>query len=196
MLQWTENRTVPPNLLPISLDDLRAQLRLVQGSGDQTHDVDLQRVIEASVTRFEDRTQIALMPQTWQFQLRCMGDAQWIPRPPLVSITSLKYWTDDGALMTVNPSTYWAIPEGWPGVLAWPASITRPTPAADRPYPWQLEVVAGYSAPSKVPADIRQGLLQLAAFMHRNRETAADVAMVELPHAFESLVTKYQVMFP
>lgn len=90
----------------------------------------------------------------WEGQLR-------IPRPPLQSITSIKYYDTDGTEQTLSSSVYNVrTPLRQPGTVERAANQTWPAYQQDRIMPITIRFVAGYTT---VPSGILQAIRFLVA---------------------------------
>lgn len=121
----------------------------------------------------------AFISSTWTAYLDVFptdGGAIELPRPPVQSITSVKYYDEDNALQTLSSAVYQLDAKQEPAQLSlqqdqsWPGTYTRPNAV-------QIAFVAGYGDdPDDVPAEIRQALLMLLAHYYFNRK---EVSVIE-----------------
>ncbi len=115
-------------------------------------------------------------------------DQFYLPRPPLVSVTSIKYLDSSGVQQTWSGSNYSVDIYSQPGRVAlvyngsWPTSTRMDTNA--------IEVIyrAGYGAASAVPRSIKHAILMTVAHWNENREAVTEASMNELPMAAKSLL--------
>jgi uncharacterized phiE125 gp8 family phage protein len=111
---------------------------------------------------------------TYDLPVSGWWDCLHLPRPPLQSVTSIKYYDADGTLTTVDSSLYLvktpfrslgrvyrAPDEDWPTDLQ-----------DDREFPITVRFVAGYGTGADVPATIKQAITLMVGWMHANREPA------------------------
>lgn len=199
----------PPTFEPISLEEVRSQLRY----DDTTQDGLLAGYILAARQLAEASTHRVFATQT----IDCTFDFQWptvelkqpyafgfgiyvecrprlyLPVSPVSAVSSVKYVDGDGAVQTLDPSQYMAILDG-------PAPYIDPAFNATWPYVrWQpqaitVRVTAGYgSTPGDLPEPIRQAILMLVAHFDANREAVGQDNLVELPYAAEALLSPYRV---
>lgn len=165
-----------PAAEPVTLTEAKAQLRVTFSDDDAL----ITNCIAAARARCELVTGRALITQTWQLELSewpyapmakaSLRNAVFIPKPPLASITSVKYIGEDDiehALVSgvdyvsqiADPCSYVAPASGaiWPIVAEIPNAI-------------RIRYVCGYgNSGASVPPDLRCGMLMLIDHMYRNR---------------------------
>jgi hypothetical protein len=114
-----------------------------------------------------------------------------LPRPPLVSVTSITYIDTGGISQVVDPSLYNVSP-GSPGWVeaAWGQTWPLPRNELDSV---TIRFVAGYGAdPSSVPGTIQQVILLLAGHWYENREPILASGVIplvkEIPYTVQSLL--------
>lgn len=185
--------TAPPGAEPLTLEDAKLHLRL-------THDADdnlLTSLIMTARMICEADTGLALVtrgyslwldrwPQTrdaaWWDGLRegaqiAPPDAILLPRPPLVSITGVYLYTEDGQESTLPAETYHVDTIARPGRLVLRQQAT--TPAALRSVNGiEIRYLAGFgTTPQSVPAPLRQGMKQMVAHLYTARGDAPEAAL-------------------
>jgi uncharacterized phiE125 gp8 family phage protein len=164
------------------MDEVRAHLSLV----DDNHDTHLRRLLAAAVEVAERWTGRALLQQTWRLAIdafpSCGRQEIVLPRPPLISITSVEYVDENGTLQTLSSSGYNATADREPARIepayneTWPA--TRYEREAVR-----VTYVAGYgTTAADVPEAIRHAILLMAAHWFVQREPVVTGAIAtEIP---------------
>ncbi len=185
-------QTVAPAAEPVTLADAKNWLRV-----DVTDDDSLiTSMITEAREYVENHTGLALITQTWLYTLDIFppldtsymlirqprawlpqtrqflgsgGGVIRLPKPPLQSISSLKYLATDGTLTTLANTEYQIDTSKTPGRLApaygkvWP--VTRFNPAAV-----QVTFVAGFGASgSYVPGIFKRAIFMLLANWYENR---------------------------
>ncbi len=158
-----------PAAEPVTLTEAKSQCR-VDGT---TEDTFITALIVAAREAAEGVLQRALINQTWELVLDAWpaGDRIELPRPPLSSVTSIKYTDIDAVEHTMSSSDYLVDTDSEPGkiVLKWSASwpsVTLREAAAIR-----VRFVAGYgSAAAAVPAKVKQAIQLLVGHYYENRE--------------------------
>lgn len=120
----------------------------------------------------------------------------WVPKPPLVSVDSIKYRDETGVLQTLDPSLYIVDSVSEPGRIvpaygaAWPSAQNIANAV-------QVSFTCGYgSAATAIPAGVRIWMLMLAGTLYENRELIAILnkgQIKELP-IFDGMLDDYRVM--
>lgn len=106
-------RIVDPDDLPLTVAYVRDQV--LRASNDDAEDEFIERAIKAAVDVYEDETQKAAMPQTWELILSGFPcDRIEIPRPPFIAIEDISFYDTADALQTWNgsPAEYVVTPSG------------------------------------------------------------------------------------
>jgi len=196
-------RVVTPSTLePITLDELKAQLRY-DGSDE---DALLRVAIAAARAKAESYTGAVIMRRTLQQTLDEFPAAEFaVERPvawqagcniacPMV-IDRIEYFDPTGIVQTMSADDYALDTSVWPswvlpGVSAqWPA-----TEAAANAV--MVTLTLGYASEDDVPADIKAWVLMTAAFLWTHRE-ALDLGgkVAEIPGRFiDSLLNPYRLI--
>lgn len=195
----------PPSGEPVTLSDLKAQLRLDTSYEDSL----LSDYLTAARTLVEEYSRLALLTQTWSYSLDGspidrLGLAGWplllpntvrestleLPRPPLQSVTSVTFYDAGGAATVFDPGNYWVDTTTYPGRIAlrqgktWPVLLRNVNS-------FVVQYVSGYGASgTSVPAPIRRAVLLTAAALYEAREGADD----PLPPAARQLLQPYRVV--
>lgn len=184
---------IPPAMEPIALDAVKAHLRV-----DVTDD---DALIAAFITAareycegFQNR---AYITQTWQLWLDAWpaGGEIRIPRSPLQSVSSVRYYGADNTEYILAPTDYLVDTKSEPGriVLAygknWPSVTLRPANAVC------VEFTAGYGDVATVPQRVKQAILLLVGHWYDSREVAAVGKLVsEVPFTVNALLWQERVV--
>lgn len=175
----------PPVGFPVSLDEVKHQVQ----QGGPVDDGYLGVVlIPAATERAEIATGRALLTQTWDLTLDawpCEGYID-LPRPPLVSVTHVKYYNTAGVLTTLTATTDYVVQSGSRrrrGRIGLPVNGSWPA-LYDQQGAIVVRFVAGYGSAEAVPPLIRAGILLDVATLYANRENAiVGTIVAELPYA-------------
>lgn len=193
----------PPTVDPVSLIEAKAHCRVDIADDDGL----LAGYVLAARAHIENETRRAFMTQTWEAtfdyewpSLRiygCYRQRIVLPRPPVQSVTSVKYIDTAGVEQTLASDQYkvsksdtgeWYVVPAY-GVT-WP-TVRREMEAIT------VRFVAGYgSNPGDVPEPLRQAILLLIGHWYENRETV-NVGNItsELPMTVASLVFPFRVFY-
>lgn len=145
-----------PATEPLTTAEAKAHLR-VDSSDEDTY---IDALVKAARQHIEEDLGRALITQTWDYTLDAFpsdGSAIQIPRPPLVSVTSVSYVDTAGATQTVTASDYVVNTGKRKGEItlaygaAWPATRQQANAVT-------IRFVAGYGAASAVPETIKTAL--------------------------------------
>src|SRR5262245_51855772 len=191
-------RLVAPATTPLSLDEVKAHLR-VDGT-DQ--DAVIRHYIEAATSYADGEWGYlgrALVTQTWRLTIDTFPCAEIkIPLPPLQSITSVSYFDSAGSFQTlVEDTDYFVDDQSEPGwitpMTSWPTTL-------DAINSVQIEFVAGYAGTSSppsltenIPAAIKQGMLLAITDWMEHRQNVLTETTNGLPFGTKALWTKYKI---
>lgn len=163
---WTESMDLtvitPPATTSVDVAMLKANKRIRHASEDDL----ISFWCRAADEFIEKRTNTAVMAQNLRLRLSRILPVIRIPRPPLRSLTSIKYTPEGGSEVTVDTSGVRLVVED---MLA---KIELPTLDAEAPGSMEIVYSAGYATPEDVPAGIRHAALLLAGHWTTSREAA------------------------
>ena len=155
---------------PVTLDEAKEHLRVDHGDEDALID----SLIVAARKQAESEGWLSCCTQTWTLYLTGWpGAPLLLPRHPVQSIVSLKYYDADDVAQTVATTVYTLTPAPGEDAHLW-LKAAQEWPSAElseRLYPVEVEYVTGYGNGVDVPADIRQWLLLRIGSMYENRES-------------------------
>lgn len=179
-------RTVAPTLTSIDAALVKAGKRIRHASEDSL----IQFWIAAADEYVEKRTNLALMEQTFVLRLRRILPSVQLPRPPLKTITSVKYAVTGGTEQVISdPNDRVRIDRMLP---------TIDTGLVEQAGTMEIEYVVGADDPEKVPAALRQASYLLAAHYVTAREASyrePRIMQVEKTISFgvDALVKEFRV---
>lgn len=184
----TAIRITAPTVSPISLEEVRAHLRIDHTDEDPT----LQLYIDAATGYLEGPNGIldrALATQSWAQAYPQFTDPIVLPLglQPVQSVTQIGYYDPAGAAQLLDAGLYQLIPNAAGGPVierlgnAWPATAVRDDAVT-------VEFVAGEGS---VAAPIRQAMLLLVGHWYAQRETAAAGNTLEVPYAVTALLINH-----
>lgn len=176
----------PAAATSISVDLVKAGKRIRHSSEDEL----IEFWIKAADEYVEKRTNLALMEQTFVLRLRRILPAVQLPRPPLKTITSVKYAVTGGTEQVLSdPDDRVRIDRMLP---------TIDTGLVEQAGTMEIEYVVGADNPEKVPAALRQASYLLAAHYLTAREASyrePRIMQVEKTISFgvDALVKEFRV---
>ena len=162
-----------PTEEPITLAQAKEHLR-VDGTDE---DALIGTYISAARLKCEELSRRAFVTQTLALVLDCWPDESIVklPRPPLISLTSVIYKDSTGTPTTWGSSNYVIDTFSTPGRLAlasgmsWPGVTLYPIGGV------KITYQAGYGAASAVPEIYKQAVKLLTAFYYENREQLDEI---------------------
>lgn len=177
----------PPASEPVTLSDAKLWMRV----DDDEDDALIQRLLRDARRRVEEWARVACLPQTLRWAIdgppvdglqveayrwwaQDGPDRRWgriveLPRYPLISVTSITGYNDDGTSETMSPSAYWVDTNARPGKVGLKSSSV---------WPIMLRAIdglvfvyqAGWPDAASVPEEIKEAILVTAADQYENRE--------------------------
>lgn len=180
--------------LPVAA--LRGHLRLGSGFGpapDPAEDAALAGFLRAAIATIEARTGKVLLRRPFRLRLAGWRDegGQPLPLAPVASVEAVEIEDADGRVTPLPPASWRLVPDDHRPVL-------RPRGAMLPPVPWggsvTLRFTAGFADRwDRVPADLAQAVLMLAARFHDDRG-AGGHAGAALPFGVASLVERWRAV--
>lgn len=189
MLDYAAKLLTAPAVEPVTLAEAKRHANVVASDDDTL----IAALIVAARELVEVDTSHALINQTWELEL----SGWWTgglecPRPPLVSVTHIKYYDQDDVLQTLETAYYDVDTRRQPGVIWWDEDYTAPT-LSDEANPVLVTYVAGYgAAASAVPQRAKQAILLLVGHWYRCREAVGTVG-TEVALAYQRLIHSLRV---
>jgi uncharacterized phiE125 gp8 family phage protein len=170
-----------PTVEPVHLVEAKLHLRTVTGDTSED-DLLIAPLVTAAREYCENVTGRALAAQTIMAYPDDWG--LWrLPRSPVVSVTSIKYYDEDNTEATLAAADYQVdTVDGLISILEEPSTSLRAL------NPIVVEYVAGYTACPKV---VRQAMLLLIAHWYQNREAVGE-AGGEIEIGVKRLLNQYR----
>lgn len=153
---------------PVSLTDAKLHLRVTTDGEDTL----ISSLITAARQYVEETCSRALVEQTLEYTVDAWPCGGFLlPRPPLVSVTSIKYRDTDGVEATWASINYLVRAGEVPGRVVPGYSISYPTTTLQPAGGITVRYVAGYGAVSAVPAAIKAAMLLMIGNLYEHRES-------------------------
>lgn len=181
-------RTVAPSLVPVSVDEAKAQARV-----DHTDDDTLiGSLIDAAVSHLDGYAGTlgrCLINQSWRQDFCGWSTDLRLPFCDVSSVT-LSYFDASNSEVTVTGSNYELLTDALGSFVRLKSAFTRPS-LYDRSDPVRVVMVAGYGAAANtVPQGIRHAILMLVSHWYENREASGDSG--ELPFGVTALLSPFR----
>ena len=154
-----------PSTEPLTTAEAKAHL-VVDHSDDDTL---IDAMVGGARKLAETRTNRQLVSATYDLKVQRFTDRIQLPRPPLTSVTSVKYIDADGVEQTLATSVYDVHTSAVPGEIrlaynkSWPAF-------RDQFEPITIRYVTGYANAAAVPEAIKRWMLLQVGDMYNHRE--------------------------
>lgn len=188
----------PPTELAITLAQATLHLR-VDGDAENDH---ITALIHAAAAEVESITHRSLMEQTWKLTLDQWPGVHgsglyarsliYLPRPPLISITSVQYVDAAGTLQTLSSELYSSYPDHqWLAAIgpvygqSWPTARCQPD-AIRVTYDAGYEDAAALAAAQ--PATVAAIKLIVAELYERREEAISGTIIATVPIAARRLL--------
>ena len=185
--------TVAPTDEPVTAGEARAHCRI--DSADEN--VVVSAMIARARAAAEHETQRCLVATTYEWYLDAWpsGTELLIPRPPLSSVTSVKYRDTNGTLQTLSSANYHVDTVSEPGRIWLADGQTWPNLQMQRPNVVVITFVAGYATAAAVPAAIKGWILLHVGAQYENREnmTVANGQSVQTMPFVDGLLDPYRI---
>lgn len=190
-----------PAVEPISSTEAKLHCK-VDGSADDTLIAGLIIAAREYCESYQNR---AYCSQVWDLWLDDWpaGDAIQIPKPPLISVTHVKYYDTANAEATMAVADYFVDAVSEPGRLvladgkSWPTTTLRPANGVN------LRFTAGYPVggteetpdyDANVPQRVKQAMLLLIGHWYEQREAATKDVSNEVAFAVKALLNLDRVV--
>jgi uncharacterized phiE125 gp8 family phage protein len=177
----------PPSVEPVTLAEAKQHLRVDTDADDAL----IASLVSAAREECEHLLERALAPQTLQLLLDEWPVAIQLPKPPLVSVTSVEYVDPTGALV-VLPGSQYALDQGQEPSWLLPAIDVDWPETAQFANVVRVEYVAGYEA-ADCPPLIKQWIKLRVGTLYAYREADAERAPVASGFA-DRLIDRYRIV--
>jgi uncharacterized phiE125 gp8 family phage protein len=162
--------TTAPTVEPITLVEAQSHLKV---SGESDYLTSLIKTARVMIERYLNRS---LILQTWTAYSHRWCDELCLPYPPLLSVTSVKYYDLNGTLQTLADTNYWLNNKTEPAKINYVYDFTPPELQYGRPNSIEVVFTAGYLASgtdaqkqAAVPDPIKHAMKVLLTDMYEHR---------------------------
>ena len=203
------------NVLPVTLNEIKQTLRIDPDNFDQ--DAELIMMLKTSIKTLEEYTGRSFITKTFDFALDRIPYAQddkliegfstgafmektqnhiFIPKSPVVSIGSFKYFNDSDTETTYASSNYYLDNFSHPAKIVLRRSQTLPDVASLRvANAFIIRFDAGYGAAAKdVPEAIKRAIALYTSHLYENRELYIEQRQIPVPMTLATILQPYRVV--
>lgn len=174
-----------PSIEPVTLAEAKLHLRV-----DSTSDNDLITELISTTRQWcEGYQNRAYIEQSITAKLDSFSDIMSLPMPPLISVTSIKYYDTNGDQQTLSSSYYDVDTTSEPGLITLAYNQTWPTV---RGIHHAIEIIykAGYGdEASDVPEHIKSVIKLLVGHFYEHREGVSEFKFENIPFGIKSLLS-------
>lgn len=186
---------VKPSKEPISTSEMKTHLRQDLSAEDSLID----NLIKTARQKVENFTNRVLIEQEWSVYLQDFPSLEWqeIPKPPLVSVDTFDYTTEDDTTSTFNSSNYRVDTHREPGLIQLKTDTDWPDPSKDLKTrnPVEIQFTAGYgTSRDDVPEEIQSAMkLMVSHWYEHRKEVELNKIVRRIPAGAKSLLWPYRV---
>lgn len=179
---YTIEVITPPATEPVSVNELKAQLRL----NDDSEDTLLSAYIKTARELFEAYTGRAVHPTTFRQHVPYFNSRVYLMKSQARSIASVKYWDQDDNLQTVGSYSS--------DVISCPGSVwleSYPITSRSKHPKAYVQFEAGWDT-DKVPEMAKTAIKLLAAHYYENRNSHSETNLQTVPMGFKAVCDGYK----
>lgn len=183
-------RTTPPATLPVTLDEVKARLRVMHDDDDAV----LTRLIKAVTASLDTHNGLlgrCMVDQVWQERFTAFPCGRlYLALSPVSEIQELSYIASDGSLVGIDSALFELADEAEAPFLQ---MIGLPWPPTDarRALPVIVRYKAGYGAAEDVPEPIREAIMLHVGSLYERRDALSEAALSVTPLGFNDLIRPY-----
>lgn len=153
---------------PVTVDEVKLYARIAHSVEDSL----IEKWITSARKIAEDYQHRAFITQSWiltydSWPARCID----IPRSPLISIDSVKYYDEDNNEYTFDPSNYFVDTTSEVGRLSLNTNTYWPTTTLRAINGLEIKFTNGYGGSVDVPDDVKNAIYIYCTHMYENRES-------------------------
>lgn len=181
----------PPAIEPVTLEQAKTHCRIDTDDEDPLIEGLIQAAREHCET-FQNRAYCEQTLELWLDKFPAVGQIR-LPRPPLLSVESVKYYDVDDEEFEFSPSEYFVDTKNEPGWVvlnygaSWPTETLRPANGICVTFVAGYETSGGSDETNMVPQAVKQAMLLLIGHWYENRE-AAGPNLNEIPKGVDALL--------
>jgi uncharacterized phiE125 gp8 family phage protein len=180
-----------PASLPVSLDDAKQHLRVLNNEQDTY----IAELVQKAGEYVESAAKRTLVNRSLRLVVESFGSGVELLHPPVVAVTEVKYLDPAGAEITL-PETEWRLAQGFVPKLVPAVGKSFPTTAKEQDAV-RVTYTAGFGDNAEaVPLQLRQAVLLLVHHWFVNREAVmigGNMSPQKVPMAVEDIIGHYRI---
>lgn len=182
----------PPAVDPVTLNEAKVHLRVDPDLSDDN--ALITSLIKAATETAQGFTHRQFVSATYELRFDIFPQVINLLRPPLISVTSVKYLDDAGATQTVDTAVYEVDKFSTVGRIRPKASQSWPS-TGDFMGAVIIEYIAGYGVAAAVPKDILSAILLMIGHLYEHREDVlVGVAGNQIPRGANNLLFPHRIL--
>jgi len=182
--------TTAPTKEPFCIEEVKTLL----GVEHTFHDDRIRSAMTTATEVMQGHAWRQFLQATYTLHLRSFlcgrGRKLYLPRPPLTSVTSVKYYDEDDADQTVDATNYYVHTFGSPGMIEFKDTYQLPT-IESREDAVRIEFVCGVADASSLPSSVKEGLIFLIRFLYEHPDFDPGCSsMCDYPKTYQNMVSQ------
>lgn len=189
--------SIEPTTEPITLGEARTHLRV--DSDDTSQDDLITGLVTSAREWCENYCRRSFCDRTLVMRMDCFPCEIWLPRGPLLAVSSITYLDSAGASQTLATDQYQVDAFFMPPRIVPPLGVVWPYTQAGAINAVTVTYTAGYGTGgspedlSVVPSSLKAAMKLLVGHWYENRELMGPVTMAEIPMAVKSLLSPLEI---
>lgn len=191
-MEFRLEQTDPPVEEPVSLTTQKGWMRITESD----EDTKISALIVAARRWAETFTNRAFISQTWKYYRDSFPRCReiYLPKSPLSSVVSVKYYDGNGDLQTLSSDVYQVDSVGSPGRVVLNSGESWPVTELGRINSVVIEFEAGWTDAEAVPEEIKTGIQQLVTHWFENPQpTITGTIISDVPMMIQFLFWPYKI---
>jgi uncharacterized phiE125 gp8 family phage protein len=177
--------TTAPATEPVTAAEAKTHMRITS-SADDTYITGLITAARQWCEWYQGRSYIE---QIITMYLDTFPSTIYLPQPPAMSVTTLKYYNTAGTLTTLTVTTDYVVDVISQPARIYPAYTTSWPSYRDIPNAVQVVYKAGYGADAtNVPTPVKHAIKMLVSHWYENREPIIDMKLMQTPFSVKALL--------
>ena len=178
----------PPSATPVSLSEMKAQLRYT-GTSEETY---ITALLTKATLHLEEVCSRKFYTQTWKLILDIWLEEIILPFGQVQSVVSIMYKNEAGDEVTFSSENYNVDQYSTPGRIVLAYGEEWPSETLFSLNPIEVVFVCGYVS---VPDNLKHAVTLLAAHWFENREpvVVGNMSVSMLPEAIDALIWNYRM---